>query len=164
VGSLVSMNGRCCRRQLDHGSQCGWGPPPTRSAPSLCLTPAGFEVFFVVSLFVLVIILPINCTGSEVDKLMSSSVRLWLLLSFAFRLPSCIALPVPSLRKPAGPAPVLGLVLCVGRHTCQPCAVCCLQSAAVRGKIMQRLLVLSQCGPDRGLLPSSLPGCRPPRA
>ncbi len=47
-------------------------PPGQR--PVSPLPSAGFELFAAISLIVLIIILPINCTGGEVDKLMSNPV------------------------------------------------------------------------------------------
>lgn len=38
--------------------------------------PAGMKLFFFVSIIVLVIILPINITGTEVDKLMEVGIAI----------------------------------------------------------------------------------------
>lgn len=65
-----------------HTPSSGWSPeiashiqavPACR--PSLRPPLAGFELFVAISLIVLIIILPINCTGGEVANLMDNPVR-----------------------------------------------------------------------------------------
>lgn len=56
----------------------GAGPPlPTLSATHLHPSSPGMEIFLLVGLLVSVMILPINVTGTEVDRLMSVSVGWW---------------------------------------------------------------------------------------
>ena len=53
------------RRDPTHPTPSFTPPPPLNTA---------FETFFIVGLIVLIIILPINCTGNQVDKLMDAGV------------------------------------------------------------------------------------------